>query len=78
MHVGPHEQAFGGAPGSPFQISHPTPIEGAGMAEHPEIRELLTLRGIDYLHVDELAELFLREICIPTVIFLRTHLAGNT
>lgn len=41
------------------------PIEGAGMAEHPEIRELLTLRGIDYLHVDELAELFFREICIP-------------
>ena len=40
------------------------PIEGAGMADQPDIRELLTMRGIDYLHVHELAELFPREICL--------------
>jgi NAD(P)-dependent dehydrogenase (short-subunit alcohol dehydrogenase family) len=40
------------------------PIEGAGMADDPEIRELMKLRDMEsaYVHVKELAELFLREL----------------
>jgi NAD(P)-dependent dehydrogenase (short-subunit alcohol dehydrogenase family) len=40
------------------------PIEGIGMADDPEIRELMKLRGMDtaYVHVNELAELFCREL----------------
>ncbi len=40
------------------------PIEGTGMADDPEIRELMKLRGMEsaYVHVNELAELFCREL----------------
>jgi len=40
------------------------PIEGAGMAEDPEIRELLKLKGVGYIHAQELAGLFCRELFI--------------
>ncbi|MHC1745069.1 MAG: SDR family NAD(P)-dependent oxidoreductase [Syntrophobacteraceae bacterium] len=40
------------------------PIEGAGMADDPEVRELMKLKGIEsaYVHVDELTELVNREL----------------
>ena len=34
------------------------PIEGAGMAEDPEVREMLKRKGVGYIHVNELAGLF--------------------
>ena len=52
------------------------PVEGAGMAEDPEVREMLRRRGVDYIHVNELAGLFCRELfAAPTdvdwVMFMR-------
>lgn len=44
------------------------PIAGTGMADSAETRELMRLKGLDkaYVHVSELAELFLRELyCGP-------------
>jgi malonyl CoA-acyl carrier protein transacylase len=38
------------------------PIEGAGMADEPEIRELLKRKGVGYIHTNELAALFCREL----------------
>src|ERR1019366_9087502 len=38
------------------------PVEGAGMAEDPEVRDLLRRRGVAYIHVHELAGLFCREL----------------
>jgi malonyl CoA-acyl carrier protein transacylase len=38
------------------------PIEGAGMADDPEIRELLKRKGVGYIHTNELAALFCREL----------------
>jgi NAD(P)-dependent dehydrogenase (short-subunit alcohol dehydrogenase family)/acyl carrier protein len=38
------------------------PVEGAGMAEDPEIRELMMRKGVAYIHVNELAGLFCREL----------------
>ena len=38
------------------------PVEGAGMAEDPEIRELLKRKGVAYIHANELAGLFCREL----------------
>jgi len=38
------------------------PVEGAGMAEDPEVRELLKRKGVAYIHVNELAGLFCREL----------------
>ncbi|HZK13078.1 MAG TPA: SDR family NAD(P)-dependent oxidoreductase, partial [Desulfobaccales bacterium] len=40
------------------------PIEGAGMADDPELRELMQLKGMgdSYITVGELAELFYREL----------------
>ncbi len=40
------------------------PIEGAGMADDPEVRELMKLKGIEsaYVHVDELTELVMCEL----------------
>jgi NAD(P)-dependent dehydrogenase (short-subunit alcohol dehydrogenase family) len=40
------------------------PIEGAGMADDPELRELMRLKGMgeSYISVNELAELFYREL----------------
>jgi malonyl CoA-acyl carrier protein transacylase len=53
------------------------PIDGAGMAENPELRELLQLKGVGYIHADELAGLFCRELMIAPakdvwVMFMRT------
>ncbi len=38
------------------------PVEGTGMADDPEVRELLRLKGVAYIHVNELAGLFCREL----------------
>ncbi|MBI5103066.1 MAG: SDR family NAD(P)-dependent oxidoreductase [Nitrospirae bacterium] len=38
------------------------PVEGAGMAEDPEVRALLKQKGVGYIHVNELAGLFCREL----------------
>ena len=65
------------------------PIEGAGMAEDPEIRELLKLKGVGYIHAQELAGLFCRELFVSPaedvwVMFMRklpslkTVLLNNT
>jgi malonyl CoA-acyl carrier protein transacylase len=53
------------------------PIEGAGMAEDPEVRDLLRRRGVAYVHVQELAGLFYRELFVAPadddwVMFIRT------
>jgi len=40
------------------------PIEGAGMAEDPHVRELMRRMGASYIHVNELAALFCREIFV--------------
>jgi malonyl CoA-acyl carrier protein transacylase len=40
------------------------PIEGAGMAESPEVRDMLRRRGVAYVHVNELAGLFCRELFV--------------
>lgn len=65
------------------------PIEGAGMAEDPEVREMLKRKGVGYIHVNELAGLFCRELFIAPgdddwVMFMRrlpsvsTALINNT
>jgi malonyl CoA-acyl carrier protein transacylase len=38
------------------------PVEGAGMADGPELRELLKRKGVAYIHAGELAALFCREL----------------
>ena len=38
------------------------PVEGVGMAEDPEVRDLMRLKGVAYIHVNELAGLFCREL----------------
>ena len=53
------------------------PIEGAGMAEAPEVRDMLKRRGVGYVHVNELAGLFCRELFVAPadndwVMFMRT------
>jgi malonyl CoA-acyl carrier protein transacylase len=53
------------------------PVEGAGMAEAPEVRDLLRRRGVAYVHVKELAGLFCRELFVAPadddwVMFIRT------
>ena len=40
------------------------PVEGAGMAEDPEVRELMKRKGVAYIHVNELAGLFCRELFV--------------
>ena len=40
------------------------PVEGAGMAEDPEVRELMRRKGVAYIHVNELAGLFCRELFV--------------
>jgi malonyl CoA-acyl carrier protein transacylase len=40
------------------------PVEGAGMAEDPEVRELLKRKGVAYINVNELAGLFCRELFV--------------
>lgn len=53
------------------------PIEGDGMAEDEEIRALMKRMNAGYVHVDEMAELFCRELSGPSlrqqwVLFMRT------
>jgi malonyl CoA-acyl carrier protein transacylase len=38
------------------------PVEGAGMADNPEVRALMKRKGAAYIHVNELAGLFCREL----------------
>jgi len=40
------------------------PIEGTGMAEDPEVKELMRLKGLEsaFVHADELAQMFCREL----------------
>jgi NAD(P)-dependent dehydrogenase (short-subunit alcohol dehydrogenase family) len=40
------------------------PIEGTGMAEDPEVKALMTLKGLSsaFVHADELAQIFCREL----------------
>ena len=40
------------------------PVEGAGMADDPEVREMLKRKGVEYIHVNELAGLFCRELFV--------------
>ena len=40
------------------------PVEGAGMAEDPEVRDMMRRKGAAYLHVNEIAELFCRELSV--------------
>jgi malonyl CoA-acyl carrier protein transacylase len=40
------------------------PVEGAGMAEDPEVREMLKRMGVAYIHAQELAGLFCRELFV--------------
>ncbi|MGA2025748.1 MAG: SDR family NAD(P)-dependent oxidoreductase [Syntrophobacteraceae bacterium] len=53
------------------------PIEGAGMAEDQDVRELMRWKGASYIHVNELAGLFCRELFVSPadddwVMFMRT------
>ena len=60
------------------------PIEGAGMAEDPHVRDLMRRMGASYVHVTELAGLFCRELFVLSpddedwVLFMRTLPAAKT
>ena len=59
------------------------PIEGGGMADDPDIRELMKRKGVSYIHVNELAGLFCRELFVSLddddwVMFMRTLPAVKT
>ena len=52
------------------------PVEGTGMAKDPELRELMKRKGAAYIHVNELAGLFCRELFVAPadddwVLFMR-------
>ena len=56
---------------------HLPPIQGSGMAENEDIKALMKRMGASYVHVDELAELFIREVFFGSrdrywVLFMRT------
>ena len=60
-----------------FKSLHLPPIQGAGMAENDDIKALMKRMGASYVHVDELAELFIREVIYapqekPWVLFMRS------
>jgi malonyl CoA-acyl carrier protein transacylase len=40
------------------------PVEGAGMADDPEVRAMMKRKGAAYIHVNELAGLFCRELFV--------------
>jgi hypothetical protein len=42
------------------------PIEGTGMADDPEVKELMKRKGLStaFVHADELAQLFCHELCL--------------
>ena len=53
------------------------PIEGAGMAESPDIKAIMKFMNAAYIHVDELSHLFLRELFLGPpediwVLFMRS------
>jgi malonyl CoA-acyl carrier protein transacylase len=53
------------------------PVEGTGMADNPEVRDLMKRKGVAYIHADELAGLFCRELFVAPadddwVMFMRT------
>jgi malonyl CoA-acyl carrier protein transacylase len=53
------------------------PIQGAGLADDPEVRELMRRKGAAYIQVNELAGLFCRELLVAPadddwVMFMRT------
>ncbi len=53
------------------------PVEGAGMAADPAVRELMRRKGVAYIQVNELAGLFCRELLVAPaeddwVLFMRT------
>ena len=53
------------------------PVEGAGMADDPAVRELMQRKGVGYVQVNELAGLFCRELSVAPadddwVMFMRT------
>ncbi len=53
------------------------PVEGAGMADNPEVRDLMKRKGVAYIHAQELAGLFCRELFMAPadddwVMFMRT------
>jgi malonyl CoA-acyl carrier protein transacylase len=59
------------------------PVEGAGMAEDPHVRDLMRRMGASYVHVKELAGLFCRELFVSPaddewVMFMRTLPSGKT
>ena len=59
------------------------PIEGAGMADDPMVRELMRRKGVAYVQVNELAGLFCRELLVAPadddwVMFMRTLPAVKT
>ena len=59
------------------------PVEGAGMADNPELRGLLKRKGVAYIHAQELAAFFCRELFVAPandnwVLFMRTLPAVRT
>ncbi len=53
------------------------PIEGAGMADDPAVREVMQRKGVGYIQINELAGLFCRELSVAPadddwVMFMRT------
>ena len=59
------------------------PVEGAGMADDPMVRELMRRKGVAYVQVNELAGLFCRELSVAPadddwVMFMRTLPAVKT
>jgi len=53
------------------------PIEGAGMAENPDIKSIMKFMNAAYIHIDELSHLFLRELFLGPpedvwVLFMRS------
>ena len=51
----------GNLPAKAFMLP---PVEGVGMADDPEVKELLKLKGLEkaYVHAEELAQLLVREL----------------
>jgi len=59
------------------------PIEGAGMADNPHVRDMMQRIGASYVHVQEMAGLFCRELFVSPaddewVLFMRTLPAVQT
>jgi hypothetical protein len=59
------------------------PVKGAGMADDPDIQSLLEQKGVAYIHVNELAGLFCRELFVAPakdnwVLFMKKLPSVNT